>query len=445
MVRSTTLPNLRSHRWKVLGVGVAANASFSAAFSGIPTTAVFIRSGYHLGNAQLGLVLGLMALGIALSELPWGMLTDRWGDRPVLLTGLGTTALALCAMALFAAPSRSYVPGLPVLAAGLLVVGILGGSVNGSSGRAVMSWFADGERGLAMSIRQTAMPLGGALGALILPTLAEHFGFAAVFSLLGLFCGIALFFTWLWLFEPPLVTRARTARTFDTAGEKSLNRANSVANSPLRNRQIWRVVAAISLLCGPQFAVIAFGTVFLHDFSHAGTAATTAAMVTLQCGSIVVRVWSGRKTDLNGNRRGFIRLCALLSAAAFATLAALVAVTARYPMTSQAMPTLLIVTFVVTGICISAWNGIGYTELATLAGPHNAGTALGMGNTCVFVMNFLTPLAIPHIVALGNWTGVWLAASCCAIIAQQLFPKPLQRAYRSMEPLRFELEQDPKP
>lgn len=40
-----------SHKWKVLGVGFAANASFSAAFSGIPTTAVYLRSGYHLGNA----------------------------------------------------------------------------------------------------------------------------------------------------------------------------------------------------------------------------------------------------------------------------------------------------------------------------------------------------------------------------------------------------------
>ena len=45
-----------------------------------------------------------------------------------------------------------------------LLVGLLGGSVNGSSGRAVMAWFREGERGLAMSIRQTAVPAGGGLG-----------------------------------------------------------------------------------------------------------------------------------------------------------------------------------------------------------------------------------------------------------------------------------------
>ncbi|RVB17863.1 MFS transporter, partial [Mesorhizobium sp. M7A.F.Ca.CA.004.05.1.1] len=76
------------HRWKVLGIGVAANAAFSATFSGIPATAVVLRQGYHLGNAELGLALGLLGLGVALSELPWGLLTDRWGDRRVLLIGL---------------------------------------------------------------------------------------------------------------------------------------------------------------------------------------------------------------------------------------------------------------------------------------------------------------------------------------------------------------------
>src|SRR5580698_1739719 len=130
-----------NHRWKVLGVGFAANASFSAAFSGIPTTAVFLRSGYHLGNGGLGLVLGMLGLGIAVSELPWGLLTDRWGDRRVLLLGLGLTAAALAAMAAFVSPQGAYVPGVAILAAGLLLVGLLGGSVNGSSGRAVMAWF----------------------------------------------------------------------------------------------------------------------------------------------------------------------------------------------------------------------------------------------------------------------------------------------------------------
>jgi len=155
MTRPNSAPHLLPprHRWKVLAAGVLANAAFSVAFSGIPMTAVVMRTGYRLDTAMLGLVLGLMGLGIALSEVPWGLLTDRFGDRPVLLAGLASTGLALAAMAAWAAPAAGHVPALRWLAGGLVAVGVLGGSVNGASGRAVMRWFADGERGLAMSIR----------------------------------------------------------------------------------------------------------------------------------------------------------------------------------------------------------------------------------------------------------------------------------------------------
>ncbi|MBF9266153.1 MFS transporter, partial [Acidovorax cattleyae] len=173
------------HRWKVLAAGVFANAAFSVAFSGIPMTAVLMRTSYQLDNATLGLMLGMLGLGIAVSELPWGMLTDRWGDRPVLLAGLLGTALALAAMALRAVPSAGHVPAPALLGCGLMLVGLTGGSVNGASGRAIMLWFADGERGLAMSIRQTAVPLGGAIGALLLPLLAVRGGFAAVYGVLS--------------------------------------------------------------------------------------------------------------------------------------------------------------------------------------------------------------------------------------------------------------------
>ena len=68
----------QQHRWKVLAAGVAANVSFSCVVGGIPATAVDLRSRYHLSNSELGLALGILGLGIAVSEIPWGLLTDRW-------------------------------------------------------------------------------------------------------------------------------------------------------------------------------------------------------------------------------------------------------------------------------------------------------------------------------------------------------------------------------
>jgi MFS family permease len=399
-----------SHKWKVLGVGVAANASLSAAVNGLPTTAIWLRHDYHLGNAELGLVMGSMGFGLALSELPWGFATDRFGDRPVLLAGLVSTALVLLAVALFVVPSPGSVPPLLFLAAAVALVGLIGGSVNGSSGRAIMSWFADGERGLAMSIRQTAVPLGGGLGAVLLPWLAGTTGFAGVFGALALLCALSAGFTWRWLHEPPhsAATHSAAARPAGCAAPRG----------PLADGRIWRVVLGIGILCVPQFAVLTFATVFLHDFVHLYAAGISATMAVVQTGAMVMRVWSGRYTDRRGNRRAYLRGSTWVACMAFAALALAVA---ALPATNAAA---LVVLIAVAGICVSAWHGVAYTELATLAGPQRAGTALGMANTIVYLGLFVTPIAIPPLLAASSWAGVWGVAGLCALLTYPLFPKP---------------------
>ncbi|RVC12893.1 MFS transporter [Mesorhizobium sp. M7A.F.Ca.AU.001.01.1.1] len=399
------------HRWKVLGIGVAANAAFSATFSGIPATAVVLRQGYHLGNAELGLALGLLGLGVALSELPWGLLTDRWGDRRVLLIGLGATAAWLLVMAMLVVPTRTGTPDVTLLSTSLFITGLLGGSVNGSSGRAIMGWFRENERGFAMSIRQTAVPLGGGLGALVLPSLALAFGFAAVFGVLAGASALSALFAWRWLHEPP------------TAGEG--HPASAVAGpAPLRNRDVWRIATAIGLLCFPQVAVLTFASVFLHDFVGLGTAAISASLAAVQISAMVMRIWSGRFTDRYGNRRQFLRLCSAFSALAFAMLWLLVLFGPTIPGGQLIWSAVLPVVLIVAGISVSAWHGVAYTELATLAGAGHVGTALSLANTFVFVGFFLVPVAIPGLLHLWSWSGVWLAAAICALIARPIFLRP---------------------
>ncbi|WP_325345466.1 MFS transporter [Xylophilus sp.] len=392
----------RHHRWKVLALGVAANVCFSAAINGLPTTAVLVRAAYGLDTAALGLVLGLMGLGVAIGELPWGVATDRWGDRPVLLAGLWTTGAALAAMALWVSPQAGHVPAMGLLAAGLLLVGVLGGSVNGSSGRAVMLWFGPGERGLAMSIRQTAIPLGGGLGALVLPALAARHGFAAVYGVLALSCALCALLAWRWLHEPPVAAPApgTAAQATEPAGPPAL-----------RDAALWRLVLATGLLCAPQCAVLSFGTVFLHDGLGIAVGTAAAAIAVLQGGAIMLRVWSGHWTDRRGNRHAYLRACTLLSALLFIALAASPCLGAGGAL----------VLLVAAGTCVSAWHGVAFAELATRAGAARVGTALGMANTAVFVGCFLTPVAIGQVLPAAGWTAVWLGGAVIAVAAFILF------------------------
>ncbi len=228
----------RDHKWKVLGVGFAANASFSAAFSGIPTTAVYLRSGYHLGNEGT-------------RPRAWHARFGHRGQRTAVGAPGRTAGATVACCCWDCCPPRRRSPALrssrrrsarmclvTTLALGLLLVGLLGGSVNGSSGRAVMAWFREGERGLAMSIRQTAVPAGGGLGALLLPALASRFGFVSVYAVLALGCAITAGFAWRWLHEPAHVVdgdagaayggaahRARTEDAAEAAGDANGQRA----------------------------------------------------------------------------------------------------------------------------------------------------------------------------------------------------------------------------
>ncbi|MEO8491207.1 MFS transporter [Pseudomonas sp.] len=410
------MPVDNGHRWKVLGVGVAANASFSSVVGGLPATAIYMRATYQLDTTQLGLVLGVLGLGIAISEIPWGLLTDRWGDRPVLLTGLLSSGIALALLAVLAL----YTPTLALLAIGLFIVGLLGSSVNGASGRAIMAWFKEGERGLAMSIRQTAVPGGYALGALILPYLAHTYGFVQVFGASALFCLVASFFAWLWLYEP------------DFDGTTAKKPGAPLGGSPLKDSRVWRIVLAIGLLCAPQFAILTYAAVFFHDFSHLDITLVSATLAVIQIGAIVSRIWSGRWTDKNKNRRSYLKACAWLSALTFLLLGATVSIASTYGISQTPLAsTLIIAVMVIAGISVSAWHGVAYTELATLAGASRAGTALAMGNTCVFVVLFATPIAASVLMTHFSWATVWLAAAFCALLTVPLFPR-VDKAARGM-------------
>ncbi len=191
---------------------------------------------------------------------------------------------------------------------------------------------------------------------------------------------------------------------------------------PLHDPAIWKIVLAIGILCGPQFALLTFGSVFLHDFAHIDVSVVSVCLATIQIGAMVSRIWSGRWTDKNKNRKAYLRGCTLLSILAFILLSVLVWL---WPALSPTRETVVLLAglFIFSGVAVSAWHGVAYTELASMAGAKRAGTALAMGNTSVFVVMFITPVAIPWLQTTLSWSSVWLASALCAVIALIFFPK----------------------
>ncbi|HTP37949.1 MAG TPA: multidrug effflux MFS transporter [Steroidobacteraceae bacterium] len=81
-------------------------ATQAVAVDGILPALPTIATALQLSDANLGqLIVTSYVLGIGIGQLPWGVLSDRYGRRPVLLTGLFLYVLA----ALLCALSRSFV------------------------------------------------------------------------------------------------------------------------------------------------------------------------------------------------------------------------------------------------------------------------------------------------------------------------------------------------
>ena len=150
------------YRWVILAAGTTAQASFSAALIGLPALAPALRTQYDLTLGETGVVLGAMSLGHAADAAAVG--APRRPDR----RARGDRARAR-GRRRGARRSPAVTTSFGPLVATLALAGALGASVNSASGRAVMGWFDEDERGLALGIRQAAVPIGGAIAAVALP------------------------------------------------------------------------------------------------------------------------------------------------------------------------------------------------------------------------------------------------------------------------------------
>src|SRR5262249_41185732 len=149
----------RRYRWVVLAAGTLAQASFSASSVGLPALSPALKSDYGLPFGETGVVLAAIGIGMLFTLLPWGLVADRVDERWVIATGLTGAG----AMLVVASTTVSFEAVTSVLVA----VGALGASVNAASGRAIMAWFSASELGFALGIRQTAIPIGGAIRAFL--------------------------------------------------------------------------------------------------------------------------------------------------------------------------------------------------------------------------------------------------------------------------------------
>jgi sugar phosphate permease len=369
------------YRWLILASGTLASTSLSAVQIGISAIAPAIRSHYGLSLAQMGVVLAATNVGMTLTLLPWGIVSDRIGERLSIVIGLTGAAFALAA----AAEADRFAG----LVAALIATGALGASVNSASGRAVMHWFAPTERGLALGIRQAAIPIGGFAGAIALPWLVSAGGVHAAFVALAVN-------SILWAALAGLVLRERHVDE-DIAGEFV---------SPLRDLRMWLLCTASALVLAGQLAIMAFVVLFLHDARGFSTPHAALVLAAVQVGGVAIRIAVGRRSDREGRRIPLFARLSVVLAVTLATAAALVAGPIY----------VLVPVLVVAGIFGMSWNGLSFTAAAEAAGPRRSGAAIGFQQTVLGAGGIVIPIAFAAVVAGASWQVAFFAAAASAAV-----------------------------
>lgn len=386
-------------RWLILALGLLAQGSACMFQFGLPYLLPVLRreTGVSLGEA--GVIVAAPSTGLLLTLVLWGVVVDRTGERVTMAAGLGASGV-LIVVAAVAHPSG---------AAGTLVVTLLcgaagaaGASVNAASGRVVLGWFPENERGLAMGLRQTAQPLGVAAAALTMPTAGRTLGFAGALIIPGVIALVVAVAVLAGVTDPPRTERA----------------AAVAAASPYRTPTLWRIHTSSAMLVVAQFTISTFAYVFLVEVRHWAPGVAGGVLAVVQFAGAGARVLAGVWSDRVRSRLWPMRLLAVVNAAVMALLA-IGALTGSW----ISVPALLAASIVTTSP-----NGLAFTAVAELAGGTWAGRALGVHNTGQNLTAVLTAPVLGALIGATSYATAFGLAVLFPLLAGPVLPVTAERA-----------------
>ncbi len=276
-----------SHRWFVLALATAAQIGGSFLVQALGALSPFLQAAFALDAAQVGFVMTAAQVALIPGLLAAGLLLDRFSER--LIVALG--AILVSGAAFAAARAGSYHALL-----GWLLLGSIGYcTIQPAGGKVVADWFGPDARGVAMGIRQAGLPLGAALGALILPAIAERQGWRAAFEA-GALAALAGGLTFAFLYSrPPDAGAAYMRQDF------AQWRARLAEIAPRLPAIVWPGVTLVSV----QFCITMYLPLDLRErFAipvETGVKLLFAAQFAGAVGRILLAAWS----DRSAHGRGF--------------------------------------------------------------------------------------------------------------------------------------------
>jgi MFS family permease len=340
--------------------------------------------------ARIGLFISLVYVVAMFTGAVTGTLVLRWGGIRVCQLSMISASAGLAALSLGTLPAT-------VLSA--LLLGLSYGPFNPASAHVLAGISTPRWRPLVFSVKQTGVPLGGALAGIIVPLLVLTEGWrgaAAWIAVAPLVVGLAI--------EP-----LRRGLDLDRQPGERLRLASLVSpiHLALGDRVLRRLTIGAFFYAGCQLCVGAFLVVYLIWRLDMGLVEAGGVFALLQIGGFLGRLfWGAVATRASGSRVVLVGI-GLLTAT---SLVGAILLGPGWPMPAVMGLALLL------GLSSFGWNGVMLSEIASLAPPGRATDATAGMQFVMFGGVVVIPPAFGGLVELlGRYDAAFAAAATFAL------------------------------
>lgn len=362
-------------------LAIVAQVTVSIVTQGVPTLAPFLQADLGLTRGEVGLFNSALMGGSFVSLFFAGWLVDLKGERAALVWGNLIVGISCIAVIV----TQGFIAALAIF----FITGIGASFATPAGSRTVMRWFPLAQRGSAMGVRQTGIPLGGALAAAILPLIALAHGWRWAIVLSGIASVLAALLCW-HRYPRPAPSEHAAARA-----------APAYALRTLLTRDVVLLGLSGALLPLGQFALLTYLALYLKETQ--GTAITTSALLLVfaqiagACGRVLWGVWSDR--IFSHRRKPALILAGLLSALGSLVLGWIP------PATPLELIWLIVFAYAFNAI---GWHGCWISLVAETAGPEKQGRTIGAAMTIMYAgIITLPPLFGVFVDYTHSWSGAW--------------------------------------
>ena len=361
------------YRWVIMAlVFTSFVLTFLARFAWPPLIPVVVPI-LKMNMSQAGAYMSAFYLGYVITQVPAGMLADRFGVRLILGGSLLIEGISTWSMGSITTFDMGFTLRI--------VTGLGAGAIMSCCARALMEWFPAKERGTAFGLLLAAPSGGLLLSNYLVPALNAAMNWQGVFHTIGIataIIGVLVYFMVKTSDEPK--------------GEKSLFGGFKVFIS---NRNIVLLSLAGFCLMWMELGLATWANAYIKRL---GFTIQEAGMVLIwySVGGVLAPAVSGWISDRLGNRKNIL----LISYAVSIPLTILFGAQTTLPM-------LNLVGFIY-GFCSYFANPHLSLMCAEFAGKEWAATVTGIVNLCFQLASMIGPLVLGLSIDItGNFSTVW--------------------------------------